>query len=185
MASWATSCLKIGASYSGIGSWFGKMAAYIRRVHRGQQLHPLRRHHMYWAGYAIGQLSAVNNDQSMYDFAMDILTNGLATVAVNGSLPSEMWRADRSLMYQNFATLPLAGLIALGAANGRVFTDAEKAAITRLVVFSYTQSKDPSIVAAIANTSPLTPMFGPSDVAWVDVILPTLKAIHPQLAKCD
>ncbi len=182
LAAWANATIKMGSSYSGIRAWFSSIAAYIVAEYTGTNNWTTSGgNHMFWAGYSVGQVAVVLNDQAKYDFAMDILTKALASVAADGSLPSEMWRADKSLMYQNFAMMPIAGLISLATANGRVFTAAEKDAISRLVVFSLTQSKDPTIVSAIAGAT-MAPMFTAADVTWVDLIIPTLQSFHPKLA---
>jgi len=189
LAGYASVLAKLGsaadlspADRSAILTWLRKLAGSVQREYTGDN--PWTRsgnNLLYWAAFSVGAAGAVLNDRSMFDFAMAGLDRGLSEVAADGSLPKEIARGGRAMMYQNFAALALSGLVALADANARKLSPSQEAALDRLVAFNSSQACDPSLASRLAGTAqPKTADH--TNLAWADVVLPHINGTNPQLA---
>jgi poly(beta-D-mannuronate) lyase len=170
------------ADRSAIFVWFGKLADSVEQEYSGNNQWTRAGNNLfYWAAFSVGMAGAVLNERSRVDFALQALDRGLGDIASDGSLPKEIARGGRAMMYQNFASLPLAGLVALADANGRKLPTEEEAALARLVRFNLSQVCDPALASQLAGVKqPKT--ADRTNLAWADVILPHIATTDPQLA---
>lgn len=143
-------------------------------------LHPAN-NHRYWAGYAVASTGVLLHDRTMLAFGRRALHDGLSAVAADGSLPAEMARGPRALTYQFFATLPLAGLVALADRNDAPLGDGEEAALDRLVAFDLSAAADPAAVEALAHARQEPAVTGFA-LGWIDVLTAHLSRRNPSLA---
>lgn len=90
----------------------------------------------FWAGAAVGLMSAESGDRDAFKWSMDILKGSLADIDEDGSMPSEMWRGARALHYQNFALQPISILVALADANRTKLDPDQAKALTQAARFA-------------------------------------------------
>lgn len=189
LAGYASSFAKLGRAAdlsetdrSAILAWFRKLADSVQHGYTGDNRWTrATNNHLYWAAFSVGVAGAVLNDRSRFEFAMKALDRGLSEVAANGTLPKELARGGRAMMYQNFAALPLAGLVALADANGRQLSADQEAALERLISFNSSQACDPRLASQLAGVEqPKTADH--TNLAWADAVLPHIDRTDPPLA---
>jgi poly(beta-D-mannuronate) lyase len=134
--------------------------------------------HGLWAGLAVANAGIVLNEKAKLDFGLALLQEGLAVVAANGSLPEEMARGDRALLYQNFATMPIVALAAVAYANGRELTAAQQQALVRLLRFDLDTIKQ----ARTTGGNALPKHVDKSALSWADIAVCYLKTADTALA---
>jgi poly(beta-D-mannuronate) lyase len=188
LAAYASALVKLGdgdasdPARADILAWLRRLADSVEREFTGDnQWTRTGNNHLYWAAFGVGVAGAVLDEPARLDFAMAALARGLGDVAADGSLPKEVARGARAMMYQHFAALPLAGLVALADANGRRLTPAEEAALERLASFNAGEACDPALASRLAGAAqPKT--ADRTNLAWVDVDLPHLATTAPARA---
>jgi poly(beta-D-mannuronate) lyase len=125
----------------------------------------------YWNGLAAMSVGEIVNDQALIHFGDDSLHIGLCQADNDGALPIEMHRAGRALHYQLYATAPLVVMAAHAKKRGEYPEKDCNGALARIVAFTVTGAKDPSIVqrktGSPQDTGPYKTFSAP--FAWVDV----------------
>jgi poly(beta-D-mannuronate) lyase len=161
--------------------WFRRLsdsvvAEYSDRSNRWS--HRRSHNHALWAGLAVANAGIVVNDRSKLDFGLAILRDGLAAVAADGSLPEEMARGERALLYQHFATMAIMGLVAVADANGRALSGTQQQALARLLRFDIEASRK----AGVASGPALPKHVDKSGLAWAEIAVCHLADKDPALA---
>jgi poly(beta-D-mannuronate) lyase len=136
--------------------------------------------HGLWAGLAVAGAGIVLNDKSKLDFGLTILREGLAAVAVDGSLPEEMARGERAMLYQHFATMAVMGLVAIADANGSRLSAAEEDKLARLARFNI-EARNAS-AGSDAPAGRLPKHVDKSALAWVEIAACHFDSRNPALA---
>jgi poly(beta-D-mannuronate) lyase len=136
--------------------------------------------HGLWAGLAVAGAGIILNDKSKLDFGVTILREGLAAVAANGSLPEEMARGERAMLYQHFATMGIMGLVAIADANGVKLTAAEQQALARLARFSI-EARNAG-AEGVTPTARLPKHVDKSALSWAEIAICHFARRDPGLA---
>jgi hypothetical protein len=186
----ATSVLKVGGlpAFSSenrevIGKWFRTLGQSI--IDEYQDPPNWKRpdnNHRLWAGFAVASMGAVIQESRFLDFGNKALLQGLAEVDDSGILPKEMLRGPKSLGYQDFALIAIAGLEAIMARNGRSLTPSEARKLLLLVHTTLAIIRDPQRIEKITHQAQEFKLMAASDLAWVDVLLPWIRARDEKFA---
>jgi poly(beta-D-mannuronate) lyase len=135
--------------------------------------------HGLWAGLAVASAGIVLNDKSKLDFGVTILREGLAAVAADGSLPEEMARGERAMLYQHFATMAIMGIAAIADANGVKLSEAEQQALVRLVRFDIGARSASGDGAALSTQLPKH--VDKSALSWAEIAICHFTRRDPRL----
>lgn len=166
-----------------IQQWFKVLSDSAVREFSGRQSRWAQKrshNHGLWAGLGVAAAGIVLNDKSKLDFGLTILRAGLAAVAADGSLPEEMARGERSMLYQHFATMAIMGLVAISDANGSKLSAPEEDKLARLARFN--------VEARKATTNGDTPAgrlpkhVDRSALAWAEIAVCHFDRRDPALA---
>jgi poly(beta-D-mannuronate) lyase len=150
--------------------WFKVLSDSVVREfsdRRGRWAQRRSHNHGLWAGLAVASAGIVLNDKSKLDFGVSILHDGLAAVAADGSLPEEMARGERAMMYQHFATMAILGLVAIADANGARLSAAQEDKLAQLVRFNVTARSTSGETPA----SRLPKHVDKSALAWAEIAI--------------
>jgi poly(beta-D-mannuronate) lyase len=138
--------------------------------------------HGLWAGLAVANAGILLSDKRKVEFGLALLDHGLATVAANGSLPAEMARGERAMLYQHFGTIAIMGLVAIADANHRTLSDAQEQALERLVGFNI-ESTRKLIADSGLPPNQLPKPLDKSAFAWAEVAVCYFRERRPALAE--
>jgi poly(beta-D-mannuronate) lyase len=178
LGSWAVAYLKIrgsGIVPSGdaeeIARWLKKLAGDNRRYYEEKRRHhgPSDAHnnHLYWAGFAIAAAGIANNDQKLFDWAMDAYKEGVHDIGEDGTLPMEMDRGQMALHYHLYALAPLILLAEFGEANGLDLYAERDGAIKRLLSRSVSGLEDPTFFQQRTGAAQVTtPEIEAWEIGW-------------------
>ena len=114
-----------------VEKWFVTLAHSIQPMY---ETPPSRwNNHAYWAGLAVSATGIAANDRQLFDWGMIRARAGVDAVQDDGTLPLEMKRGQRAILYHLFALTPLVMLAEIGAANGEDLYQLNNRGISRLV----------------------------------------------------
>jgi len=120
-----------------IERWLSKVATTVMQdFSTNEDKNSRLNNHLYWAAWAVGVTGYAVDDRQMFSWAMDKARVGLNQVQADGSLPLEMARGKRALLYHVFALSPLVMLAELGRQNDVDLYSVNDGAIHRLVTLS-------------------------------------------------
>jgi poly(beta-D-mannuronate) lyase len=188
LAGFASAYMKLGdrprgAADRDIQRWFRELSDSVIREFTDPSSRWVRKrsnNHGLWAGLAVGTAGIVLNDNTKLEFGLMLLNEGLAAVAADGSLPAEMARGERAMLYQHFATMPIMGLAAIADANGRALDSKQQQALLRLLRFDIEATKKASAANGAANALPKH--VDKSALAWAEIAVCYFKQRDPGLA---
>jgi poly(beta-D-mannuronate) lyase len=172
-----------GAEDRDIRRWFTALSDSVLKEYSDRSSVWYRKrssNHGLWAGLAVANAGIVLDDTRKLDFGLALLGDGLAAVAADGSLPAEMARGDRALLYQHFATMPIIGLAAIAKANGRELSGPQQQALVRLLRYDIEATRKASAASTAGNALPKH--VDKSALAWSDIAVCYLKTAEPALA---
>jgi hypothetical protein len=164
--------------------WFAELSAITRNEFTSKERKPSERwldaraNHWLWAGAAVGNLSAVLQDQTGFDWSISVLRQALTEAPPDGSLPRELKRGARSLHYQSFAMLAIANIIRLVDANAVILSSEEDKKIIALATFSLGAYLEPEI---IQKKTGYAQEKRPDMLNWVDAFESHIPPAHAQL----
>lgn len=99
-----------------VEQWFVRMAqaslAYYGTYRRSRY-----NNHIWWAALAAGAAGVASNDRPVFDRAIGLYLMALDDIQPDGTLPNEMARKGRALIYHIVSLTPLVMLAEFGAAN--------------------------------------------------------------------
>ena len=144
--------------------------------------HNRSHNHAQWAAMALAGSGVLLNDVNKFNQAWSLLGASLATVQSNGTLPHEMSRGAKSLLYHEFACLSLAGLVAFMDANGRVLSPAQESAFQRVIKMTVEQAQNPSWIASVVKIAQTSYQPSSSNFAFIDIAIPHFQRTNPALA---
>ncbi len=102
-----------------IENWLRQVAnTVVRDFSTNPQNNSRQNNHLYWAAWSVALTSYAVQDKSLFIWAMDSAKYGVKQINMDGTLPQEMERSSRALLYRVFATSPLAMLAEMGKRNG-------------------------------------------------------------------
>ncbi|MBP0491611.1 alginate lyase family protein [Pararoseomonas indoligenes] len=119
-----------------------------------------RNHQAAWAGLAAASAGVAAGDTLLLDWGMGKLRAQLAQVDERGALPQELRRAGLALRSHLLALEAVAALERLGAPNGAVLTEAERAAYRRLRDFCLAHVREPAKMQALVGVAQSDPWLG-------------------------
>ena len=190
LATYASAFAKVGgfeavpaADADVVRAWMQRLARSVLTNYSGAATGAMPVHNLeYWAAYAVASAGVILNDRTMLQFGRDVLHAGLASAADDGSLPAEIARGSRAYSYQLFATMPLAGLVALADRNGMPLREGEEKALERIVQFDASNFGNPVAVEKLANAKQ-EPVTGSFNLAWIDILNAHFARANPQIAR--
>lgn len=86
----------------------------------------------YWAAWSVTMTGIALNDYNLYQWGMKRGMNAIGDIAADGTLPLEMERGSKALLYHQFALTPLLMLAEAGVANGFNMYDLNNGYLHRL-----------------------------------------------------
>lgn len=77
-----------------------------------------RNNHIIWAAWSVAAVGVALNDRALFDWAMERTSGAIDDIMADGTMPLEIERKNRALLYHAFAAVPLVMLAETGAVNG-------------------------------------------------------------------
>lgn len=102
-----------------------------------------RNNHLYWTAWAVAVTSYALQDREMLNWALGKAKIGLDQIEEDGSLPLEMARGKRALLYHNFSVVPLVMTAEMASRNGIDLYSYDDGALHRLVAIVIEGIKNP------------------------------------------
>lgn len=116
------------------------VADYSRKI----DLKSRQNNHLYWAAWGVAMASYALQDTTLFQWAMTQARFGIGQIRTDGSLPLEMSRGGRALLYHVFAATPLVMLAEMGRRNGVDLYAENDGAVHRLIALALSGLDDPS-----------------------------------------
>ncbi len=171
-----------GPDADAVKAWLRNLGTSVRSAYSGASgLLRGTNNHRTWAGYAVAAIGVVLDDRTMLGFGRSVLHDALRSVAADGSLPAEMARGEKALTYQFFATLPLAGLVAIADRNGMPLDGPEEAALERLITFDLAVVDQPALIEDLARSKQV-PAVAAFALGWNDMLMSHMARRNGSLA---
>jgi poly(beta-D-mannuronate) lyase len=104
-----------------------------------------RNNHWYWLGLAVGAVALAAESERHWQMARGIMADAARDIQADGTLPMELERGGRALLYHTFATMPLVTLAELGRARGEDWYGLNNGALHRLVDATIKGVADPAL----------------------------------------
>jgi poly(beta-D-mannuronate) lyase len=92
-----------------------------------------RNNHWYWLGLAVGATALATDSERHWTMARGIMADAATDIAADGTLPMELARGRRALLYHTFAAVPLVTLAELAQSRGEDWYGLNGGALHRLV----------------------------------------------------
>jgi poly(beta-D-mannuronate) lyase len=86
----------------------------------------------YWAAWSVTITGIATNNRYFYDWGIARAVNAIYSIAGNGTLPLELERGSKAMLYHQFALTPLLMLAEAGRKNGVNLYDLNDAKLHRL-----------------------------------------------------
>lgn len=152
-----------------IENWLGQVAnTVVRDFSNNPQSNSRQNNHLYWAAWSVALTSYAVQDQSLFIWAMDKAKHGVKQIDIDGTLPQEMARASRALLYHVFATSPLVMLAEMGKRNGIDLYSINDGALHKLVNRSLRGLDDPRFFEErTGKTQDYTSIRSDAGLAWL------------------
>lgn len=185
LAGFAFAHMKLGERPQAAGGedvrrWFRTLSDSVVKEYSNRSSRWYQRrtnNHGLWAGLAVSSAGIVLNDRGKVEFGIALLRDGLAAVAADGSLPDEMARGERAVLYQHFATMAIMGLVAIAETNGHALNSTQRQALARLLRFDIEASRKASAGTALPKH------VDKSALAWAEIAVCYLGNKDPGLAE--
>ena len=147
-----------------INSWLGKLAARVQQYERGVEVK--KRNNNYYksgaalmaTGIAIKNSEYVAEGRKIYDFAVSQIED-------DGTLPREMHRQIKALIYHNAAACPLVMMAELARSQGQDLYAAQNHRLDRLVNRVVEGLKDPAFFQVASGHKQLS--VPPEHIGWL------------------
>lgn len=151
--------------------WLGDVArAVVADYTRNADLRSRRNNHMIWAAWSVAAAGVALNDRALFDWAMERATHSIEDIVSDGTMPLEMERKSRALLYHAFAASPLIMLAETGAINGRDLYGARFGIVHTFVERTLDGLKDPSWFEQITGARQERPDSSATEnIAWLPV----------------
>ena len=166
--------------------WFSKLLPLImaeftpREREKKDQWLDARSNQWLWAGASVASLAVLLNDRPAFEWSIDILKLALDEAPVDGTLPSELKRGQRSLHYQNFAMAAISIMVATADANGIQLSDKQEVKLKALATFTADAFENPSI---IEDKTGKTQEKRASMITWAAALSLHFKVKDPSLSQ--
>jgi poly(beta-D-mannuronate) lyase len=110
-----------------------------------------RNNHYYWAGLAAGAVGTATGSSRLVSYAREAYDLALAAIQPDGTLPQELRRKGRALVYHNYALAPLVMLAELAARRDEDWYGRRSGAIHRLAARTLDGIANPGAFATLAG----------------------------------
>lgn len=111
-----------------------------------------RNNHIIWAAWSVAAAGVALNDRALFDWAMERTANTIDDIAPDGTMPLEIDRENRALLYHAFAAAPLVMLAETGAVNGRDLYGARGGIIHKFVARTLDGLKNPDYFERVTGS---------------------------------
>lgn len=151
--------------------WIEQVArAVVSDYTRNADSRSRRNNHMIWAAWSVAAAGIALDDRALFDWAMDRARNAIDEIVADGTMPLEMDRKSRALLYHSFAAAPLVMLAEAGAVNGRDLYDYRFGIVHTFVARTLGGINDPSwFVEVTGSPQAATDATSPEKIAWLPV----------------
>jgi poly(beta-D-mannuronate) lyase len=136
------------AEASAIAGWLDRLAT---AVEADQSLQREPNNHYYWAGFAAAAVGTATGSARHLRYAGAAFDRGVADVQPDGTLPREMARRGRALLYHNYALGPLVLTAELAALRGEDWYGRGGGTLHRLAARTLAGIADPAAFARLAG----------------------------------
>ena len=122
------------------------------------------------AAWSVAAAGVALDDRALFDWAMERATNAVDEIVADGTMPLEMDRKSRALLYHTFAAAPLVMLAETGAVNGRNLYGARFGIIHKFVARTLDGLQDPSWFEQVTGVRQVVAeSTTPEKIAWLPV----------------
>lgn len=151
--------------------WIEQVAqAVVADYTRNPDSRSRRNNHMIWAAWSVAAAGVALDDRALFDWAMERATNAVDEIVADGTMPLEMDRKSRALLYHTFAAAPLVMLAETGAVNGRNLYGARFGIIHKFVARTLDGLQDPSWFEQVTGVRQVVAeSTTPEKIAWLPV----------------
>lgn len=151
------------AAVERVAAWLGRLSQASAAFY-GAVRPETYNNHIWWWALATGATAVVGDDVPAFARAVALYRTALDTITPDGTLPAEMARGGRALIYHVTSLVPLVMLAELGAANGLDLYGERDGALHRLAARVRDGLADPAWFAA--RTGVPQDMGEGSTLAW-------------------
>lgn len=155
--------------YHKVRLWLRRLA---KRVAAGYDSEKNRRENnlAYWAAWSVAMTGIATNDFELYAWGIKRGMYGVEDIANDGTLPLELKRGTKAMLYHQFALMPLMMLAEAGRANGFDLYNINNGQLRRLADRVLSGIEDPSLFEKLTGF----PQQGVEDLssgnlAWLEV----------------
>lgn len=151
--------------------WIEQVArAVVADYTRNADARSRRNNHMIWAAWSVAAAGVALDDRALFDWAMERARNAIDEIVADGTMPLEMDRKSRALLYHSFAAAPLIMLAETGAVNGRDMYGYRFGIIHTFVSRTLGGINDPSwFVQVTGSPQAVSESSAPEKIAWLPV----------------
>jgi len=103
---------------SEVEEWFVKLAEKVEEGERKLK-YPKMNNHAYWMGLALTSCGIATQNQKLYKEGLKKFDLFLNQIQDDGTLPLELKRGKKALVYHGFSAIPLVYIAELALANGK------------------------------------------------------------------
>jgi poly(beta-D-mannuronate) lyase len=139
-------------SRAAIEPWLRRLA--VANLGYWQDLRRSRNNHYYWTGLGVMAAAIACHDAGLRSAARAVYRSGIDAIQDDGSLPLEMHRGERALLYHNYALEPLVMMAELAPAAGEDwygYRDGRIDLLARRVAAGQADSRDFAAAAGAAQ----------------------------------
>jgi poly(beta-D-mannuronate) lyase len=166
-----------------IGHWFEQVGQIV-----ADRAQPWRNNLGCWAGAAASVAGVAANSRSCFNAGMTLAARGIASIADDGTMQSEVDRGSKAMNYHMFALNALLMSAEVGMANGQDLYSANGNALSRLFETVLRNVDDPQDFVKRTGVAQDWNGGMKEDISWMEVwyarfkdprLLPYLKARRP------
>lgn len=156
-----------------VEKWLSKVAYQVVEDFSADPTRRSRQNnHLLWAAWAVAATSAAVDDDTLFSWAMKRAQFGLSQVQEDGTLPLEMARARRALLYHVFSISPLVMMAEMGRENGVDLYGYNNHALHRLIFVTLNGLSSPSFfVQRTGHKQDYKSIVSSQGMAWLPVYM--------------
>jgi poly(beta-D-mannuronate) lyase len=147
-----------------IGRWLGAVAAQCRL-----DAPRLQNNQLNWLAAGSMACAISDNDPTAFNSALALARAGIRQIAPDGSLPFELKRASRALLYHSFALGPLLLAAELASANGVDLYNEHDGALFRLYTFVASNIENQRQIAGLAGGGQVWTGATDNTLPWLEL----------------
>lgn len=152
-----------------IENWLAAVARTVQNDYPAASKHG--RHHnnlMYWAAWSVTATGIALDDRALFNWGIRRARTGIHDIAPDGTLPLEVKRGTRAVLYHQFAVTPLVLIAEAGLKNGINLYDERNGQLHKLAERTITGLIDPDQFSQHAAPGQMVDRDSkPATMAWL------------------